>query len=103
LRFSAGSRLRDAICVYDVAQSLGIEVRFVGIPSLEGMYWKKSPATILLGAERPAGRQSFTCAHELGHHIFNHGNKIDGVLMGRPPGVTRIQMNSSQTPSLDIS
>ncbi len=82
LRFSSGCKLSGAICVYDLAQNIGVEVRFVDIPSLEGMYWKTSPATILLGSERPAGRQSFTCAHELGHHVFSHGNKIDEVLKG---------------------
>src|SRR5207249_1380848 len=60
--------------------TLGIETRFVDIPSLEGMYWKKAEPVILVAAERPPGRQAFTCAHELGHHAFGHGNKIDQVL-----------------------
>ena len=47
------------------------------IPSLEGLYSNEPTPTIVLGAERPIGRQSFTCAHELGHHLFNHGAKLD--------------------------
>src|SRR5262249_43282534 len=32
---------------------------------------------ILVSALRPAGRQSSTAAHELGHHVFGHGTRID--------------------------
>ena len=35
---------------------------------------------IFISSLRPTGRQHFTCAHELGHHIFNHGMKIDELV-----------------------
>jgi hypothetical protein len=71
------------ICPIELALGEGLDVRFVDIPSLEGMYWKRSDPIILLGAERPRGRQLFTCAHELGHHYFGHGTRIHEVLDDR--------------------
>jgi Predicted Zn peptidase len=53
------------------------DVWFKGVSSLEGLYSNEPTPTIALGAERPIGRQSFTCAHELGHHFFKHGAKLD--------------------------
>ena len=89
----------EATCAYDVAERLGIEVRFVDIPSMEGMYVRAPSADaqpiilvsalrpagrsadaqpiILVSALRPAGRQAMTAAHELGHHVFGHGTRID--------------------------
>ena len=77
VRCAAGYKPWQPVPVIDLAEQLGVEVRFVDIPSLEGMYWKKSQPVVLIAAERPAGRQNFTCAHELGHHVFQHGNRID--------------------------
>lgn len=58
----------------DLAEKSGCEVRFMAISSLEGIY---SPdhekGTIIIGSQRPSGRRAFTCAHELGHHVFKHG------------------------------
>ena len=71
----------EALCIYDAAENLGIEVRFVDIPSMEGMYVRNSGSNsqpiILVSALRPAGRQASTAAHELGHHVFAHGTRID--------------------------
>ena len=71
----------EALCVYDAADKLGIEVRFVDIPSMEGMYVRSSGLNsqpiVLVSALRPAGRQASTAAHEIGHHIFGHGTRID--------------------------
>lgn len=39
---------------------------------------------ILVASERPAGRQRFTCAHELGHHVFGDGSWIDELLESNP-------------------
>jgi Zn-dependent peptidase ImmA (M78 family) len=68
----------QAICVYDVAEQLGVEVIFRPENSLEGMYVKVAQ-TILIPSHRPAGRQSFTCAHELGHWLFGHGTHVDVI------------------------
>jgi hypothetical protein len=37
----------------------------------------------LLSSLRPSGRRYFTCAHELGHHIFGHGEQFDEVRADR--------------------
>lgn len=71
----------DALCVFDVAERLGVEVRFVDIgSSLEGLYFCDPSPTILVTALRPSGRRAFTCAHELGHHLFGHGTRMDVFL-----------------------
>src|SRR6185295_2542645 len=64
------------VCVYDLAERLSIEVRFQGGNSFGGMYAKPSK-TILVPALRPAGRQAFTCAHEMAHWFYGHGSQID--------------------------
>jgi Zn-dependent peptidase ImmA (M78 family) len=63
----------DAICPFELAQRLGLSTRLVQLPSLEGIYSPEPVPAILVGAERPPGRQRFTCGHEIGHHIFGHG------------------------------
>lgn len=70
----------DAIDVFDLANTLGVEVRFVKIPSMEGMYLRQESPVILIASQRPPGRQRYTCAHELGHHIFKDGSRIDELL-----------------------
>ena len=64
------------VCVYDLAEKLGIEVRFCPGNSFGGMYSKKSQ-TILVPSLRPPGKQAFTCGHELAHWFFEHGDRID--------------------------
>lgn len=34
----------------------------------------------MLSALRPFPRRNFTCAHELGHHIFGHGTTVDELI-----------------------
>ena len=80
VRSQLGITLVAPLCVYQVAEALGVEVRFVDIPSMEGMYCRISSPTILLSSHRPAGRQRFTAAHELGHHVFGHGEHIHELL-----------------------
>ena len=57
---------------------MGIDVRFVKVPSFEGMYLSNQE-TILIGSDRPEGRKRFTCAHEIGHHVLGHGTSIDEI------------------------
>ena len=81
IRESLGLDMFEPINIYDACIDLGLTVRFVDI-NMEGMYIKpenKDNAVILLSNQRPFPRRVFTCAHELGHHIFNHGSKIDGL------------------------
>ena len=47
-RRDAGYGLDEAICVFDLAEQLGIEVRFTDIPSMEGMlYCNPEPVIIV--------------------------------------------------------
>lgn len=72
-----GKVLKDApVCVFDLAERLGLEVRFCAGASFEGMYAKGSN-TILVPSLRPPGRQAFTAGHEMGHWYFGHGSRID--------------------------
>jgi hypothetical protein len=77
IRASVHVKPWDAIDIFDLTQQLGIEVRFAKISSMEGMYIRQSTPTILIASERPAGRQRFSCAHELGHHVFGDGSRVD--------------------------
>ncbi len=78
LRTANGISLADSICPYDVADALGLSVQFLAVPSLEGIY-EAGRGAIFIGSERPSGRRRFTCAHELGHHVFKHGTSFDQI------------------------
>jgi hypothetical protein len=82
LRRRIGLGRCDPMCIYDVLEEkLHIEVKFQALSSMEGMYIRKgSKPVILLGSDRPPGRQAYTCAHELGHHVFGHGARVDECL-----------------------
>lgn len=78
----AQSALDAPVCVYDLAERAGAEVWFFGGASFAGMY-AKDFGRIFVPAERPAGRRSFTCAHELGHHVFGHGSRVEELNFDR--------------------
>ncbi len=80
VRKKANISLREPINVYDLAEQLGIEVRFFDIPSMEGIYVNNTNPSIIVSSLRPAGRQVFTCSHEIGHHIFGHGEQYDELV-----------------------
>lgn len=75
-RDHAGADEIAPVDVYDIADKLGIRVRFVDI-SMEGFYKKGPPPMMLLSSLRPIPRRAFTCGHEAGHHVFGHGSTID--------------------------
>jgi len=83
LRGRHGGAADQPICPIDLALAEGIDVRFESMRSLEGMYTPDVPL-IVLGSLRPRGRRAYTCAHELGHHVFGHGLRIDEILDGSP-------------------
>jgi Zn-dependent peptidase ImmA (M78 family) len=68
--------------VYALCHDMGITVRFVPIPSMEGLYGRQPDGSgvILLSSQRPLARRGFTCGHELGHHMFGHGSSIDQII-----------------------
>lgn len=68
--------------VFDACAAIGVEVRFLDCPSLEGMYCRDPRTAIVLPStrHRPPGRVVFTCAHELGHHELGHGTSVDEYL-----------------------
>lgn len=80
LRRSQGLAASDAVEILDFVTNLGLQIRFCDIPSADGLYLSTRKPTIVLGAHRPIGRQRFTCAHELGHHVLGHGTHVDEKL-----------------------
>jgi hypothetical protein len=79
VRMELGLDMYQPINIFDTCIKMKIPVRFVDI-NMEGMYVcqedGKSPV-ILISNQRPYPRRCFTCAHELGHHRFGHGTKLD--------------------------
>lgn len=65
------------LCIYDLVSDMKVDLWFQENASLEGMYAQTPKARIVIGSERPSPRQRYTCAHELGHHVFGHGTRID--------------------------
>lgn len=79
MRKRLGVALEDPLSVIDFAERLGLEVWFVEIPSMEGIY-QPGRRLILLSSLRPAGRQAFTCAHEIAHDEFGDGQQFDELV-----------------------
>lgn len=77
LRASANIPRTASVDPIEMAIRCGCEVRFMSLSSLEGVYSPVPKPVVILGSERPAGRRTFTCAHELGHHLFRHGARVD--------------------------
>lgn len=77
VRKRLGVPLDESVSALDAAEKLGMEVRLVDLPSMEGMYVAGEQPKIILSSMRPQGRRNFTCAHEIGHHIFGHGEQFD--------------------------
>jgi Zn-dependent peptidase ImmA (M78 family) len=75
-RIKAGVDLKTPTCIYGLCDAHGVVVRFNDI-NMEGMYDRHPKPRIHVSALRPLARRAFTCAHELGHHIFEHGSTID--------------------------
>lgn len=71
---------------FDIAQMSGLDVRFLDVPSLEGMFVRDPGLRVFLPSlkHRPRARVLFSCAHEIGHHQFGHGTKADEYLANGP-------------------
>lgn len=80
LRAGWGYSMERPCDVYELISRLGLELQFFGVPTLEGMYLEDDVTRrVCVSALRPAGRQRFTAAHELGHSVLLHGTKLDSV------------------------
>jgi len=82
IRMNQGFDMYQPINVFDICAKLGVTVRFHDI-NMEGVYISQENGqrpTIILSTLRPLPRRQFTCAHELGHHVFKHGSKVDGLI-----------------------
>ena len=82
IRMQLGLDIFEPINIFDTCARLKVNVRFVDLTSMEGMYVVQDDyahPTILLSSERPLPRRCFSCGHELGHHVFKHGSRIDGL------------------------
>jgi Zn-dependent peptidase ImmA (M78 family) len=82
VRMEAGLDLMNPICIYGLCDSLKVKVRFVNI-NMEGAYVRGETPRILVSALRPLPRRNFTCGHELGHHVFEHGSTVDKLVKDR--------------------
>lgn len=79
VRIQRGYTMFQPINVFDICMAMDVSVRFIDI-SMEGMYTVRGDGTnptIIISNQRPLQRRFFTCAHELGHHVFKHGDRID--------------------------
>jgi Zn-dependent peptidase ImmA (M78 family) len=79
LRSDLGYAHDEALCPFDVAEAITVPVRLVAANSLEGVYFPPPVKQIFVGARRPLARQRFTCAHEIAHHLYGHGQCIATV------------------------
>lgn len=77
LRNEMGIKHEAPAPVFDIIDRLGIQLRFMPIPSLEGVYWTQPNPIIVISSDRPPGRQTYSGAHELGHHTYGHGVAVD--------------------------
>ena len=75
-RVKAGVDLKSPACIYGLCEAHNVAVRFNDI-NMEGMYDRTPKPRILVSVLRPLARRTFTCAHELEHHVFGHGSTID--------------------------
>ena len=82
VRVKCKQKPADPVDPITIAEERGCEVRFMSLPSLEGIYSPEPRSIIVLGSERHAGRRAFTCAHELGHHEFKHGMRVEELHTG---------------------
>lgn len=85
VRVSAGIAANVPLCIYDLIDRWfgeEVDLRFQPLPSLEGMYSRQRDSTgiIVVSSDRPGGRRRYTCAHELGHHLFKHQVSVDELV-----------------------
>lgn len=73
----AGLKLEPPVDIDLIAQKLGIDMyREQFVEQIDGLYLRlpKAPPVIAINSSyiKPLGRQRFTAAHEIGHHLLAH-------------------------------
>lgn len=72
----------EPVSIFDICDKLKVSVRIYD-NNMEGVYSiskNGSYPTIIVSNQRPLPRRFFTCAHELGHHVFGHGSRFDEMM-----------------------
>lgn len=65
------------INIFEACMNMGVDVQFVDI-NMEGFYSRiDGNAKMIISNKRPFPRRCYSAAHELGHHVFNHGLRVD--------------------------
>lgn len=85
----------EPVNIFDICSKFDVDVQFVPI-NMEGMYLDVEGTNrkrIILSNLRPFPRRVFTCGHEIGHHIFGHGTKVDGL---NEDGVSNSEYDSEE-------
>jgi IrrE N-terminal-like domain len=77
-RLQFGYALDRPCDIYDLISKNALSLRFANTSSLDGIYLNDGVyGEISVSSLRPSGHQHFTAAHELGHHVFQHGATLD--------------------------
>lgn len=81
VREVCGFDFKTPISIFDTCERLGLSVRLINDVSMEGVYIGAGlhRPTIVISTLRPLSRRAFTCAHELGHHVFGDGVVLDAI------------------------
>ena len=82
LRHDFGIPRDGAVDPFYIAEKMEVQVRYMALSSLEGMYARSPGPLVMLSTQRPRGRRYFTLGHELGHHYFDHGTQVDEYVDG---------------------
>ena len=78
--------LQQVVPIIDSIGFFGAQVWFRDAATYDGTYSPGGPSLIVLSSLRPLGRINYTAAHELGHHLFGHGEVIEEVREGTTEG-----------------
>lgn len=95
-RQRAGAGITASVSPFDVCANMNVEVRYASIASMEGMLARHPRPTIIVSSLRPAGRQAFTCAHELGHLVLGHASTVDEACALTESGLAISQSNQEE-------
>lgn len=76
-RLELGINDDTPINIYNIIEEKQIDLWFVDITSMEGIFYNDKKPTILISSHRPKGRRVFTSAHEFAHFVYGHSSRVD--------------------------